>query len=102
MAIGDAISIDLEKAKHPQLTNYFRLRSHSAYPISRILLLQTSHALTAFEIFEPADGEHRLLWATSDEQTIYPRQTFSTPTPSTSLERLLRPLDIYHFNQKLQ
>ena len=92
VAIGDAISIDLEKAKHPQLTNYFRLRSHSAYLISRILLLQTSHALTAFEICEPADGEHRLLWATTDEQTIYPRQTFSTPTPSTSLERLLRPL----------
>ena len=91
-AIGDAISIDLEGAKHPHLTSYFRLRSHSAFLISRILLLQTSHSLTAFEICEPADGEHRLLWATTDNRIINPRQNFTTQTPSTSLERLLRPL----------
>ena len=90
--IGDAISIDLEGAKHPHLTNYFRLRSHSAFLISRILLLQTNHSLTAFEICEPADGEHRLLWATTDDRIIHPRQNFSNQTPSTSLERLLRPL----------
>ncbi len=90
-AIGDAISIDLEGAKHPHLTNYFRLRSHSAFLISRILLLQTNHSLTAFEICEPADGEHRLLWATTDDHIIHPRQNFTSQT-STSLERLLRPL----------
>ena len=91
-AIGDAISIDLEGAKHPHLTNYFRLRSHSAFLISRILLLQTSHSLTAFEICEPTDGEHRLLWATTDDRILHPRQNFTTQIPSTSLERLLRPL----------
>ena len=90
--IGDAISIDLEGAKHPHLTNYFRLRSHSAFLISRILLLQTSHSLTAFEICEPTDGEHRLLWATTDDRILHPRQNLTTQTPSTSLERLLRPL----------
>ena len=90
--IGDAISIDLEGAKHPHLTNYFRLRSHSAFLISRILLLQTSHSLTAFEICKPTDGEHRLLWATTDDRILHPRQNLTTQTPSTSLERLLRPL----------
>ena len=90
--IGDAISIDLEGAKHPHLTNYFRLGSHSAFLISRILLLQTSHSVTAFEICEPTDGEHRLLWATTDDRILHPRQNLTTQTPSTSLERLLRPL----------
>ncbi len=90
--IGDAISIDLEGTKHPHLTNYFRLRSHSAFLISRILLLQTNHSLTAFEICEPTDGEHRLLWATTDDRILHPRQNLTTQAPSTSLERLLRPL----------
>ena len=90
--IGDAISIEIEGAKHPHLTNYFRLRSTSASLIDRILLLQNSHSLTAFEVCEPTDGEHRLLWAKTDDRLVQPRQPLVTRTPTGTTERLLRPL----------
>ncbi|MBT4157714.1 MAG: hypothetical protein HOD99_02680, partial [Planctomycetaceae bacterium] len=90
--IGDAISIEIEGAKHPHLTSYFRLRSTSAFLIDHILLLQNSHSLTAFEVCEPADGEHRLLWAKTDDSLVQPRRPFVTQTPTGTTERLLRPL----------
>jgi outer membrane protein assembly factor BamB len=90
--IGDAISIEIEGAKHPHLTSYFRLRSTSAFLIDRILLLQNSHSLTAFEVCEPTDGEHRLLWAKTNDSLVQPRQPLTTRTPTGTMERLLRPL----------
>ncbi len=90
--IGDAISIEIEGAKHPHLTSYFRLRSTSAFLIGRILLLQNSHSLTAFEVCEPADGEHRLLWAKTDDRLVQQRRPLVTQTPTDTTERLLRPL----------
>ena len=91
--IGSPLVLDLPRHQGRQfLGGDPRLAATTAFLVSRVLLVQTTGSLLAYEIGEPVHGENRLLWTMVHPAADSPLRYTSRIREDT--DRLLRPLGL--------
>lgn len=91
--IGSPLVLDLPRQQGRQfLGGDPRLAATTAFLVSRVLLVQTTGSLLAYEIGEPVHGENRLLWTMVHPTADSPLRYTSRIREET--DRLLRPLGL--------